>query len=82
MLVEHFAERPEYPSLQKLMATLSVGEPESQRMGFIEALERMEHQSLIQRRDFLSARRGELSDAEKAELRTLLPLREQTSTKA
>ncbi|TPG06499.1 DNA primase [Rhodanobacter glycinis] len=82
MLVEHFAERPEYPSLQKLMATLSVGEPESQRMEFIEALERMEHQSLIQRRDFLSARRGELSDAEKAELRTLLPLREQTSTKA
>ena len=27
MLVEHFAERPEYPSLQKLMATLAVGEP-------------------------------------------------------
>ncbi|GAA0890220.1 DNA primase [Rhodanobacter soli] len=82
MLVEHFAERPEYPSLQKLMATLSVGEPESQRMEFISALERMEHQSLMQRRDFLSARRGELSDDEKAELRTLLPLREQMSTKS
>jgi DNA primase len=80
MLVEHFAERPEYPSLQKLMATLSVGEPESQRLEFIAALERMEHQSLIQRRDFLSARRGELSDDEKAELRTLLPLREQMSS--
>ena len=45
MLVEHFAERPEYPSLQKLMASLSVGEPESQREEFISALERMEHQS-------------------------------------
>jgi DNA primase len=82
MLVEHFAERPEYPSLQKLMATLSVGEPESQRLEFVSALERMEHQSLIQRRDFLSARRGELSDDEKAELRTLLPLREQMSAKS
>lgn len=81
-LVEHFAERPEYPSLQKLMAAMSVGEPESQRMEFISALERMEHQSLMQRRDFLSARRGELSDDEKAELRTLLPLREQMSTKS
>ncbi|MGP1665371.1 MAG: DNA primase, partial [Rhodanobacter sp.] len=30
MLVEHFAERPEYISLQKLMATMSVGEPETQ----------------------------------------------------
>jgi len=80
MLVEHFAERPEYGSLQKLMAALSVGEPESQRLEFISALERMEHQSLIQRRDFLSARRGELSDDEKAELRTLLPLREQMSS--
>ncbi len=82
MLVEHFAERPEYPSLQKLMATLSVGEPESQRAEFISALERMEHQSLIQRRDFLSARRGELTDEEKAELRTLLPLREQMSARS
>ncbi len=82
MLVEHFAERPEYPSLQKLMATLSVGELESQRLEFVSALERMEHQSLIQRRDFLSARRGELSDDEKAELRTLLPLREQMSAKS
>ena len=82
MLVEHFAERPEHPSLQKLMATLSVGEPESQRLEFVSALERMEHQSLIQRRDFLSARRGELSDDEKAELRTLLPLREQMSAKS
>ncbi len=35
MLVEHFAERPEYPSLQKLMAAMSVGEPESQRLEFI-----------------------------------------------
>ncbi|MFC5580604.1 DNA primase [Rhodanobacter terrae] len=82
MLVEHFAERPEYPSLQKLMAALSVGEPEIQRLEFVSALERMEHQSLIQRRNSLSARRDQLSDDEKAELRTLLPLREQMSAKS
>jgi DNA primase len=82
VLVEHFAERPEYPSLQKLMAALSVGEPEIQRLEFMSALERMEHQSLIQRRNSLSARRDQLSDAEKAELRTLLPLREQMSSKS
>jgi DNA primase, catalytic core len=82
MLVEHFAERPEYPSLQKLMAALSVGEPEIQRLEFLSALERMEHQSLIQRRNSLSARRDQLSDDEKAELRTLLPLREQMSAKS
>ena len=82
MLVEHFAERPEYPSLQKLMAASSVGEPEIQRLEFMSALERMAHQSLIQRRNSLSARRDQLSDAEKAELRALLPLREQMSSKS
>jgi DNA primase len=82
MLVEHFAERPEYPSLQKLMAALSVGEPEIQRLEFMSSLERMEHQSLIQRRNALSARREQLSDEEKVELRTLLPLREQMSSKS
>jgi DNA primase len=76
MLVEHFAERPEYPALQKLMATMMVGEPEAQREEFHQAIARMEHATLIQRRNALSARREQLSDAEKAELRTLLPLRE------
>ncbi|TAL87716.1 MAG: DNA primase [Rhodanobacter sp.] len=75
-LVEHFAERPEYPALQKLMATMMVGEPETQRTEFLQALARMEHQALIQRRNLLSARRQQLSEEEKAELRMLLPLRE------
>jgi DNA primase len=75
-LVEHFAERPEYPALQKLMATMTVGEPEIQRTEFLQALARMEHQALIQRRDMLSARLQQLTEEEKAELRRLLPLRE------
>ena len=77
MLVEHFAERPEYPSLQKLMAALSVGEPEIQRIEFLEALGRMEDQATTQRRDALIAksREGSLDSAEKAELRELLAAR-------
>jgi len=77
MLVEHFAERPEYPSLQKLMAALAVGEPEAQRSEFFDALARMEDQAITQRRDALTAksREGKLESAEKAELRELLAAR-------
>ena len=77
MLVEHFAARPEYPSLQKLMAALSVGEPESQRTEFFDALARMEDQAITQRRDALTAksRENKLDSAEKAELRELLAAR-------
>jgi DNA primase len=77
MLVEHFAERPEYPSLQKLMATMSVGEPEAQREEFFDALARMDDQATTQRRDALTAksREGSLDSAEKAELRELLAAR-------
>jgi len=77
MLVEHFAERPEYPSLQKLMAALAVGEPEAQRGEFFDALARMEDQAATQRRDALTAksREGTLEPAEKAELRELLAAR-------
>ncbi|WP_426687810.1 DNA primase [Rhodanobacter ginsengiterrae] len=77
MLVEHFAERPEYPSLQKLMAALSVGEPESQSVEFFDALARMEDQAITQRRDALTAKSREraLDSAEKAELRELLAAR-------
>ncbi|HEX5306104.1 MAG TPA: DNA primase [Dyella sp.] len=73
-LVEHYAERPEYPALQKLMAAAAVGEPETQRVEFFEALARMEQQAVAQRRDALVAksREGALSDADKAELRELL----------
>ncbi|QRP63651.1 DNA primase [Rhodanobacter sp. FDAARGOS 1247] len=77
MLVEHFAERPEYPSLQKLMATTVVGEPEAQAAEFFDALQRMEDQAVTQRRDALTAksREGTLDSAEKAELRELLAAR-------
>jgi DNA primase len=78
-LVEHFAERPEYSSLQKLMAAMSVGELESQRTEFFDALARMEDQAITQRRDALTAksRAGVLDSAEKAELRELLAARAQ-----
>ncbi|WP_243048092.1 DNA primase [Dyella sp. RRB7] len=77
MLVEHYAERPEYPALQKLMAAMTVGEPEAQRAEFFDALARMEQQAVIQRRDWLTAksREGTLEPAEKAELRELLAAR-------
>jgi len=77
MLVEHFAERPEYAPLQKLMATLSVGEPETQAVEFLDALARMDEQATTQRRDALLAksREGTLDSAEKAELRALLAAR-------
>lgn len=77
MLVEHFAERAEYSSLQKLMAATVVGEPEAQAAEFFDALGRMEEQAVTQRRDALTAksREGALDSAEKAELRELLAAR-------
>jgi DNA primase len=76
MLVEHFAERPEYGSLQKLMAATVVGEPEMQRTEFFDALAKMEREALIQRKAELMAKdRNHLTDEEKAELRDLLAVR-------
>jgi DNA primase len=79
MLVEHFAERAEYPALQKLMAATVVGEPEVQRIEFLDALVRMEQQATALRREALLAksRTGALDGAEKAELRELLAARVQ-----
>jgi DNA primase len=59
------------------MAALVVGEPEAQRAEFFGALQRMEEQAVIQRRDWLTAksRDGTLDSAEKAELRELLARR-------
>ncbi|HKR76634.1 MAG TPA: DNA primase [Rhodanobacter sp.] len=76
-LVEHFAERPEYPALQKLMAAAVVGEPEAQRTEFMDALQRMDEQAVALRRETLHAkmRSGPLDNAEKAELRELLAAR-------
>ncbi|HET6431944.1 DNA primase [Dyella sp.] len=78
-LVEHYAERPEYPALQKLMAAAAVGEPEAQRTEFFDALARMEQQAISQRRDALVAksREGALDNAEKSELRELLAAKRQ-----
>lgn len=79
VMVEHFAERPEYSALQKLMAATVVGEPEFQRVEFFDALRRMQQQAVEQRRDWLTAksREGTLDSAEKAELRELLAARVQ-----
>ena len=84
MLVEHFAERAEYPALQKLMAAMVVGEPETQRAEFFDALRRMEEQAVIQRRDWLTAksREGTLNNAEKTELRELLAARSRPPVQA
>jgi DNA primase len=79
VLIEHFAERPEYAALQKLMAATMVGEADAQQREFTDALERLEHQALLQRRNELSARVGQLSAEEKEELRLLLPIREHKS---
>jgi DNA primase len=70
-------ERPEYASLQKLMAAEVIGEPDMQRVEFLDALTQMERQATSQRRDFLIARsrEGVLDDTEKAELRVLLAAR-------
>ncbi|NYE29908.1 DNA primase [Rhodanobacter sp. K2T2] len=76
MLVEHFAEREEYPALQKLMAAVSVGEPDRQAREFLDAIARLEHQASLTRKRELESRRSALSDAEKDELRALLPIRE------
>ncbi|HET8765425.1 MAG TPA: DNA primase, partial [Rhodanobacter sp.] len=77
MLVEHFAERGEYPALQKLMAAVVVGEPEAQRIEFMEALTRMGEQAVALRRAALleKMRSAPLDEAEKAELRNLLAAR-------
>ncbi|MGN2251563.1 DNA primase [Frateuria sp. GZRe14] len=82
MLVEHFAERPEYPALQKLMAAMVVGEPDVQREEFLDALRRMEEQATALRREALTARHrdGTLTSAEKAELRELLAARRPSPT--
>ncbi|EIL93993.1 DNA primase, partial [Rhodanobacter sp. 115] len=76
-LVEHFAERPEYAALQKLIAAVVVGEPELQRVEFHDALLRMEQQAVALRRTALQAkmREGTLDHAEKGELRELLAAR-------
>ncbi|UPG94109.1 DNA primase [Luteibacter aegosomatissinici] len=77
VLVEHFMERAEYASLQKLMQAEVVGEADMQRVEFLDALAQMQRQATTQRREYLIARArdGVLDDTEKAELRVLLAAR-------
>ena len=76
MLVEHFAERPEYPALQKLMAALVPGEPDMLRTEFFDALAKLEREAVVQRKsELMSKQRSHLSDEEKAELREILAIR-------
>ena len=82
MLVEHFAERPEYAPLQKLLAATMVGDTAMQRVEFMDALQRMDDLATTQRRDALTAksREGALDNAEKTELRELLAARTRPSS--
>jgi DNA primase len=77
VLVEHFMDRPEYASLQKLMQAEIIGEAEMQRVEFLDSLAQMQRQVTTQRRATLIARsrEGILDDTEKAELRVLLAAR-------
>lgn len=73
VLLEYFAERPEYVHLMKLVEGGLLSEAEAQRTEFLNGLAQMEWQANFQRRDHLVAKGGEapLTDAEKAELRML-----------
>ncbi|MDY1549044.1 DNA primase [Luteibacter sahnii] len=77
VLVEAFMDRPEYPSLQKLMQAEVVGEADMQRVEFFDALTQMERQAASQRLEHLIAqhRDGLLDGAGVAELRALLAAR-------
>jgi DNA primase len=77
VLVEYFLDRPEYPSLQKLMQAEIIGEADMQRVEFFDSLAQMQRQAVTQRREYLigRSREGVLDDTEKAELRVLLAAR-------
>ncbi|AWV08705.1 DNA primase [Marilutibacter maris] len=72
-LIEHFADRDEQASLQKLAAQSLPGEEAAWRAEFHEAIARLEHQTLLQRHEELRNRMREggnsaLSAEEKREL--------------
>ncbi len=77
MLAEHFAERPEYAVLQKLMTVTAAGDAPTQAIEFHAALQRMQDQAVAQRRTALTnkSRSGVLDATEKAEMRELLAAR-------
>ena len=76
-LLEHFGEREEAGSLQKLAVLNLPGEEDALRAEFIDAITQLERQVLQQRLDELQQqqRDGGLTDADKQELRELLQAR-------
>jgi len=82
ILLEHFAERPESAALQKLALTEFPGEPEALRAEFLDALRKLDEQTVQQRLDALIRQQGEgtLDDAGKQALRELLARKGQAST--
>ncbi len=77
MLAEHFAGRPEYAILEKLIVAHTAGDAETQAAEFHAALQRMQDQAVAQRRAALvsKSRSGVLDATEKAEMRQLLAAR-------
>lgn len=88
LILEHFTERSESPALTKLATARAVestattpldsrvlDDADKRQQTFLDAISRLESQAIQQRIDALQARRSELDDTEKHELRELLSLR-------
>lgn len=88
LILEHFSERSESPALTKLATARAVestattpldsrvlDDADKRQQTFLDAISRLESQAIQQRIDALQARRSELDDTEKHELRELLSLR-------
>jgi DNA primase len=71
-ILEHFAEREELKSLQKLAVMEFPGGEDEWKAEFLDALAKLDQQTHQQQLDDLQAREGRLSDADKKELRHLL----------
>ncbi|BAW00130.1 DNA primase [Lysobacter enzymogenes] len=76
-LLEHFAEHAQIGALQKLASQSLPGNEEHLQREFLDAIEQLQKQTVVQRLDELQAqqRDGGLGDAEKRELLALLQMR-------
>ncbi|MDQ2971468.1 MAG: DNA primase, partial [Pseudomonadota bacterium] len=74
ILLEYFAQREEAAALQKLALTEFPGEPEALRVEFLDALRKLDEQTVQQRLDALIRQQGEgtLDEIGKQALRELL----------
>ncbi|MEO6968074.1 MAG: DNA primase [Rhodanobacteraceae bacterium] len=84
ILLEHFAQRVESAALQKLAMTEFPGEPEALRAEFLDALRKLDEQTVQQRLDALIRKQSEgaLDEVEKNELRELLARKGQSANPA